>query len=518
MDPRAYEFQLQAAEAAAAEAASPVRAADDDEPEPPIPKALELEAQGSADATPAPQQGSGVAPMGAGNAEAFIKCPECPKMFPTAKALFGHLRKHPERGYKGSTRPATASAAATVAGDKKPKPKPKPKPKDVAQKEDDVSAMNVTAAAAVAGEKKLWEHAELSSKRPVTTKRGRALEAGMQASSGEEVEAARALLQMASSSRSTSETGQQESVQQVHAPDAVSWHRILPDVEQPMLLDHVDDEHQTPEAEQTVQPEIVLELSAESQTPAVKELTDLEITAQAFVIMVAENKSIAPGSSSEAGAKETKNKKPRVLDLEQTASSPAPPPPPKGDNGKAPWRIPPPASNKKYGCPKCGKSFPSHQALGGHMSSHVKGKSEGDDRNLALIESVQTILANRRYSGDSFFTGGSYGMGFGASKFLAASYGAGAGMGQVVPPPAAAHRAEQHACAECRMFFPSGQALGGHMRRHWLPKAAPAKPQPAPAPAPAPTPVEPAPAPAPAVLDFNLNELPEEAEGETDQP
>ena len=219
MNSRAYQFQLQAAEAAAA--ASPVHAAGDDEPEPPTPKALllELQAQGTADAPPAPRQGSGVAPTGVGKAQA-TKCPECPKWFVSEKAMFGHLRKHPERGYKGATPPGTA-----VAGDKKPK-------KQVARKGVDVSAMNITAAAATAGEKNPWGEAKLSTKWPVTAKRGRApfapsgqraLEAGMQASSCcEDEEAAMILLEMASSSRSKTSETQLWSVHQVHAPDAVS--------------------------------------------------------------------------------------------------------------------------------------------------------------------------------------------------------------------------------------------------------------------------------------------------------
>jgi len=485
MNSRAYQFQLQAAEAAAA--ASPVHAAGDDEPEPPTPKALllELQAQGTADAPPAPRQGSGVAPTGVGKAQA-TKCPECPKWFVSEKAMFGHLRKHPERGYKGATPPGTA-----VVGDKKPK-------KQVARKEADVSAMNMTAAAATAGEKNPWgEAAKLSTKWPITAKRGRAapapsgqraLEAGMQASSCcEDEEAAMILLEMASSSRSTTSETQQGSAHQVaHAPDAVSGHQML-DAEQPMLLDHVSGNQAPPEPEQIVQPEVVFELSAESQTPAVKELTNLEITTEAVLIVVPANKSIAPSP----GSRKAKKRRTAVPDLEQTAASPAPP---EGADGKpAARRIPSPASDKKHECPTCGKSFPTYQALGGHMSSHVKVKTGARHDDLAAAQAMHNILSHRNQSAVSVVVAG-------------ASIGAAAALGQDL------HLQEDvqpHVCTECHMTFPSGQALGGHKRKHWFPEKHQAK---------AAAPAEPAaPAPAPAAWAFDLNEVPEEGEGESDQ-
>ncbi|RLM75155.1 uncharacterized protein C2845_PM15G11420 [Panicum miliaceum] len=407
MNSRAYQFQLQAAEAAAV--ASPVHAADDDEPEQPSPKILLLElqlAQGTFDAPPAPRQGSGVAPMAVGNAQA-TKCPECPKWFVSEKAMFGHLRKHPERGYKGATPPGTA-----VAGDKKPK-------KQVARKEANVSAMNMTAAAATAGEKNPWGAAELSTKWPVTAKRRRApsapsgeraLEAGMASSCCEDEQAAMILLEIASSSRST---------------------------------------------------------TAESQTPAVKELANLEITTQAVLILVpAANKSVAPSS----GSKKAKKRRTAVQDLEQTAASPAPP---EGADGKpAARRIPSPASDKKHECPTCGKSFPTYQALGGHMSSHVKGKTGARHDDLAAAQAMHNILAHRNQS--------------------------------------AVNSAAPHVCAECHMTFPSGQALGGHKRKHWFPEKYQAKAAALAEPA--------APAPAPAARAFDLNEMPQEGEGESDRP
>jgi Wiskott-Aldrich syndrome protein len=501
MNSRAYQFQLQAAEAAAAAAAAPVvHAAEGGEPEV-TPKAPLLKiqaAQGTAD-EPAPRQGSGLAPttMGTiGNAEATAtKCPECHKWFASEKAMFGHLRKHPERGYKGATRPtatASAAAAAAVAGDKKPT-------KKAPRKETGVPAINMAAAAAAT---KALGEAELSTKWPASAKRGRTPVAPMpQASScSEEEEAAMILLELASSSRTSSETQQQQSVEPVRAPDAVSGHQIqMSVVEEPMLLDHPTEAEQ-----QIVQLENALELSAESQTPAVKQVTDLVITTEAVLIVVpANNKPIFPSLDSGAGDKVTKKQR-RVTNPEQMAAST--PPPSEGAVVRTPpaRRIPSPASDKKHTCQTCGKSFPTHQALGGHMASHVKGAKTTSARHddLTAVQAMHNILARR----DQQSAGNGNG-----NVTIPASAGALQERQDAQPPPAQAptqqtaptpQTAAPHVCDECHLIFPSGQALGGHKRKHWFPEKQQA------------TKAAPAPAPAPAPRDFDLNEVPKEGQGE----
>ncbi|KAG8064858.1 hypothetical protein GUJ93_ZPchr0004g39037 [Zizania palustris] len=52
--------------------------------------------------------GNGVPQIGVDGGERDLKCPECKKVFLSDKAMYGHLRCHPERRYKGAIRPATA--------------------------------------------------------------------------------------------------------------------------------------------------------------------------------------------------------------------------------------------------------------------------------------------------------------------------------------------------------------------------------------------------------------------------
>ncbi|XP_038985541.1 zinc finger protein ZAT9-like [Phoenix dactylifera] len=83
---------------------------------------------------------------------------------------------------------------------------------------------------------------------------------------------------------------------------------------------------------------------------------------------------------------------------------------------------------KQYLCTACNKSFSTHQALGGHTASHNKSKSN------AGVEEAKLAQAEGNLIGQS---GGS------------------------------AMKVSEHRCKICGLVFPTGQALGGHMRKHW---------------------------------------------------
>ncbi|KAK1366908.1 Zinc finger protein ZAT10 [Heracleum sosnowskyi] len=83
-------------------------------------------------------------------------------------------------------------------------------------------------------------------------------------------------------------------------------------------------------------------------------------------------------------------------------------------------------SNIVYPCTVCNKAFASYQALGGHKASHRKlnGTTTTSDTNSATTTSAATT-ATTTTSGRT------------------------------------------HECSICHRCFPSGQALGGHKRRHY---------------------------------------------------
>lgn len=89
-----------------------------------------------------------------------------------------------------------------------------------------------------------------------------------------------------------------------------------------------------------------------------------------------------------------------------------------------------PGGECAYDCKTCGKSFPSFQALGGHRTSHTKNKDAPLPPGEAKRVPAKEEDGDRRTICNS-------------------------------PKPP-----RMHECAICRMAFSSGQALGGHMRRH----------------------------------------------------
>ncbi|XP_047071957.1 zinc finger protein ZAT8-like [Lolium rigidum] len=81
----------------------------------------------------------------------------------------------------------------------------------------------------------------------------------------------------------------------------------------------------------------------------------------------------------------------------------------------------------EFACKTCGRSFPTFQALGGHRTSHLRGRH---GLALALAGDHYSVKPKKTTSTDD-------------------------------QKPAAVHQ-----CHVCGLTFEMGQALGGHMRRH----------------------------------------------------
>ncbi|CAN6310196.1 unnamed protein product [Urochloa humidicola] len=99
--------------------------------------------------------------------------------------------------------------------------------------------------------------------------------------------------------------------------------------------------------------------------------------------------------------------------------------------------TPAPARQEQYRCSVCGKAFPSHQALGGHKSSH---RTRPPTQAAAGTDRAPTTTAPSEAS---------------PAASSSASGAAGSSGGR------------PHECSVCRKTFPTGQALGGHKRCHY---------------------------------------------------
>ncbi|KAL3642621.1 hypothetical protein CASFOL_013436 [Castilleja foliolosa] len=92
--------------------------------------------------------------------------------------------------------------------------------------------------------------------------------------------------------------------------------------------------------------------------------------------------------------------------------------------------APPAAATENYKCKTCCKSFPSFQALGGHSASHKKSN------NKPILAVDELIQSNGRDDGT------------------------------IISLRVSSNKSRVHECSICGAEFASGQALGGHMRRH----------------------------------------------------
>ncbi|KAJ7566343.1 hypothetical protein O6H91_02G097900 [Diphasiastrum complanatum] len=118
----------------------------------------------------------------------------------------------------------------------------------------------------------------------------------------------------------------------------------------------------------------------------------------------------------------------------------------------------------KFECTRCKRTFKSHQALGGHRASHkkVKGcsaRSYSVTRALSIFEDELTEEELLRSVEDKRLTVINHYQQKQKSLDMAISKSSKTTIHQ--------KRTNAHVCSICHQIFKSGQALGGHKRRHW---------------------------------------------------
>ncbi|XP_062181759.1 zinc finger protein ZAT9-like [Phragmites australis] len=105
-----------------------------------------------------------------------------------------------------------------------------------------------------------------------------------------------------------------------------------------------------------------------------------------------------------------------------------PSPPPAAEQHQLVYQ--PAAPRREYSCKECGKSFPTHQGLGGHAAGHMNRRKEAEAAAAAagILQDGSVIPAACRRGTES---------------------------------------EKRHECKKCHEVFDKGVALGGHMRSHY---------------------------------------------------
>ncbi|KAJ7529601.1 hypothetical protein O6H91_15G057800 [Diphasiastrum complanatum] len=371
-------------------------------------------------------------------------CTECGKEFLSWKALFGHMRCHPEREWRGIQRPISQDQEKLVNSSVCKKKAP-PSPCEESEYEsskaikqaisDDNSDAESIEAAYMNVEDKIGLQSWMTGKR---SKRSRQVVRSLQkvtdnapefgsfnANSNEikeDTDMANCLVMLACASRSPKELTPSNKMRRTASISSTDFDR------------RSDSGHDIVHKQRS--------LSSDQGGRAQRHWHSKDQSRLKLVKVYADDSSLCEGMNEVGGGRDQQ----ATADL-QTVKA-------------------------KYECATCKRIFKSHQALGGHRASHKKVKgcfarthaSDGGDSPGSPEEEITDEDMPIRYSDEERPPAIGRKHAYGHLTHVedvkeTTSHG--------IKRPGLSKKMKGHECSICHRVFPSGQALGGHKRCHW---------------------------------------------------
>uniref|UniRef100_A0A0A9HRL3 C2H2-type domain-containing protein n=1 Tax=Arundo donax TaxID=35708 RepID=A0A0A9HRL3_ARUDO len=115
-----------------------------------------------------------------------------------------------------------------------------------------------------------------------------------------------------------------------------------------------------------------------------------------------------------------------------------------------------------YECKTCNKCFPTFQALGGHRASHKKPRLVAADEEIANAINITTAMKQKPPVAIESPLPPPQQVDIAVFPDVTTALS----LNNVVAASSSSSKLRVHECSICSAEFASGQALGGHMRRH----------------------------------------------------
>ncbi|KAD6453953.1 hypothetical protein R6Q59_015715 [Mikania micrantha] len=364
--------------------------------------------------------------MNSVNDEGKPTCSLCGKTFPSMKSLFGHMRCHPERVWRGILPPPNTSTTVersfTLNGDKTQKQK-----FSSSVSGSSCSSGNDQLVVSEEGGDQVVDLTKFLSGWTVTERRGRRALKAVDDDEGL-LEAVEDLMSLANYGVSMEESGVTRPLLKVEVTEGSNGSSLSNKDRKTDPNSHSIHLRVTGKGKAVMEEEIETK-----QLPKSEVEDDHNTNEQPLIHYKYKN---------DHNKIKKRKKMKLMMELDPNDDVPATEPPEPDQHQLM-------VTEGKYKCTTCNKCFTSHQALGGHRSSHNKPKFTSTDPHPVEEKNLSSENSDKEVSFGVVLENGCTTHSINNSISTSSS------------------NVNLHQCKICDKIFATGQALGGHQRCHW---------------------------------------------------